>query len=78
MGPKNLIYRTDRPLSSLVAAGVEKIGIPSLVFFLPIEEAMEIPQGDLDRVLFFEYARKQAETNYAKNPLDADVCPLSL
>lgn len=34
---------------------------------------MEMPQGDFDRLLFFEYARKTAETNYAKNPLDADV-----
>ncbi|XXG49884.1 hypothetical protein AAC387_Pa02g3935 [Persea americana] len=33
---------------------------------------MEMPQGDFDRLLFFEYARKTAETNYAKNPLDAD------
>ncbi|KAJ4960460.1 hypothetical protein NE237_020370 [Protea cynaroides] len=33
---------------------------------------MEMPQNDFDRLLFFEHARKAAETNYARNPLDAD------
>ena len=37
-------------------------------------EAMEIPSNDLDRLVFFEHARKAAEAAYAKNPLDADVC----
>lgn len=30
-------------------------------------------QSEFDRLLFFEHARKTAETNYAQNPLDADV-----
>ncbi|KAF8378002.1 hypothetical protein HHK36_029335 [Tetracentron sinense] len=30
------------------------------------------PANDLDRLLFFEHARKTAETTYASNPLDAD------
>ncbi|XP_009620342.1 mitochondrial import receptor subunit TOM20 [Nicotiana tabacum] len=29
-------------------------------------------QNDFDRLLFFEHARKTAETTYAKDPLDAD------
>ncbi|XP_021888259.1 mitochondrial import receptor subunit TOM20-like [Carica papaya] len=29
-------------------------------------------QSDFDRLLFFEHARKTAEANYAKNPLDAE------
>jgi len=29
--------------------------------------------SDFDRLLFFEHARKTAEVNYAKSPLDADV-----
>ncbi|XP_060187715.1 mitochondrial import receptor subunit TOM20-like [Lycium barbarum] len=29
-------------------------------------------QSEFDRLLFFEHARKTAETTYAKNPLDAD------
>lgn len=29
-------------------------------------------QSEFDRLLFFEHARKTAEANYAKNPLDAD------
>jgi len=29
--------------------------------------------SDFDRLLFFEHARKTAEVNYTKNPLDADV-----
>ncbi|GAU41085.1 hypothetical protein TSUD_139880 [Trifolium subterraneum] len=29
-------------------------------------------QDDFDRILFFEHARKIAETEYIKNPLDAD------
>ncbi|KAF8369798.1 hypothetical protein HHK36_032179 [Tetracentron sinense] len=33
------------------------------------------PANDLDRLLFFEHARKTAETTYASNPLDADVQP---
>ncbi|XP_008801725.1 mitochondrial import receptor subunit TOM20-like [Phoenix dactylifera] len=33
---------------------------------------MEIPSNDLDRLVFFEHARKAAEAAYAKNPLDAD------
>lgn len=36
---------------------------------------MEMPQTDLDRILFFEHARITAETHYARNPLDADVNP---
>ncbi|CAN6447760.1 unnamed protein product [Victoria cruziana] len=31
-----------------------------------------IPANDFDRLLFFEAARKTAEMNYAKDPLDAD------
>lgn len=30
-------------------------------------------QSEFDRLLFFEHARKSAETTYAQNPLDADV-----
>ncbi|KAF5457394.1 hypothetical protein F2P56_021498 [Juglans regia] len=33
---------------------------------------MDMQHGDLDRILFFEHARKTAEATYAKNPLDAD------
>uniref|UniRef100_A0A7N0V8F4 Uncharacterized protein n=1 Tax=Kalanchoe fedtschenkoi TaxID=63787 RepID=A0A7N0V8F4_KALFE len=29
-------------------------------------------QNDFDRLLFFEHARKTAEANYIKNPLDAE------
>ncbi|XP_059295293.1 mitochondrial import receptor subunit TOM20-like [Lycium ferocissimum] len=29
-------------------------------------------QNDFDRLLFFEHARKTAETTYAKDPLDAE------
>lgn len=30
-------------------------------------------QSDFDRLLFFEHARKTAETAYATDPLDADA-----
>lgn len=30
-------------------------------------------QGDFDRLLFFEHARKSAEASYANDPLDAEV-----
>ncbi|PKA55541.1 Mitochondrial import receptor subunit TOM20 [Apostasia shenzhenica] len=33
---------------------------------------MELGQGDFDRLLFFEHARKNAEATYVKNPLDAE------
>ncbi|XP_022132248.1 mitochondrial import receptor subunit TOM20-like [Momordica charantia] len=33
---------------------------------------MEFSQEDFDRLLLFEHTRKTAESNYAKNPLDAD------
>ncbi|KAF6150080.1 hypothetical protein GIB67_002862 [Kingdonia uniflora] len=33
---------------------------------------MEIPQNDLDRLVFFEHARKLCEDSYTVNPLDAD------
>ncbi|XP_073117217.1 mitochondrial import receptor subunit TOM20 isoform X2 [Elaeis guineensis] len=33
---------------------------------------MEMPTNELDRLVFFEHARKAAEAAYAKNPLDAD------
>eukprot|EP01018_Ginkgo_biloba_P003345 Gb_05425 [translate_table: standard] len=33
---------------------------------------MSIPQSDFDRLLFFEAARKTAETKYSKDPKDAD------
>ncbi|KAK7266953.1 hypothetical protein RIF29_19615 [Crotalaria pallida] len=33
---------------------------------------MDLQQNDFDRLLFFEHARKTAEAEYAKNPLDAD------
>ncbi|KAE8021327.1 hypothetical protein FH972_007228 [Carpinus fangiana] len=33
---------------------------------------MDMQQGDFDRILFFEHARKTSEATYAKNPLDAD------
>lgn len=29
--------------------------------------------SDFDRLLFFEHARKTAESSYAKNPNDAEV-----
>lgn len=35
-------------------------------------KAMDLQQGDFDRLFFFEHARKIAETTYEKNPLDAD------
>lgn len=34
---------------------------------------MEFSQSDFDRLLLSEHNRKTAETNYAKDPLDADV-----
>lgn len=34
---------------------------------------MEFSQDDFDRLLLFEHTRKTAESNYAKNPLDAEV-----
>jgi hypothetical protein len=34
---------------------------------------MEFSQDDFDRLLLFEHTRKTAETNYAKNPHDAEV-----
>lgn len=34
---------------------------------------MDMQQSEFDRLLFFEHARKAAEAEYAKNPLDADV-----
>jgi len=33
---------------------------------------MEFSQDDFDRLLLFEHTRKTAETNYAKNPHDAE------
>ncbi|KAF8399954.1 hypothetical protein HHK36_015826 [Tetracentron sinense] len=33
---------------------------------------MDMAENDFDRLLFFEHARKTAETSYAKDPLDAD------
>ena len=34
---------------------------------------MDLQQSEFDRLLFFEHARKAAEAEYEKNPLDADV-----
>ena len=34
---------------------------------------MDLQQSEIDRLLFFEHARKTAEATYAQNPLDADV-----
>ncbi|KAJ6847441.1 mitochondrial import receptor subunit TOM20-like [Iris pallida] len=34
-------------------------------------EAMELPQSESERIMFFEHARKTAEAAYAKDPLDA-------
>lgn len=34
-------------------------------------------QGDIERLMFFEHARKAAEATYIKNPSDADVRILS-
>lgn len=34
---------------------------------------MDLQQSEFDRLLFFEHARKTAEAEYTKNPLDADV-----
>lgn len=34
---------------------------------------MEPSQNDLERLMLFEHARITAESNYAKNPNDADV-----
>jgi len=36
---------------------------------------MDLQQNEFDRILFFEHARKTAEAEYSKNPLDADVSP---
>ncbi|CAJ1947728.1 unnamed protein product [Sphenostylis stenocarpa] len=33
---------------------------------------MDLQQGEFDRLLFFEHARKNAEAEYIKNPIDAD------
>ncbi|XP_020675675.1 mitochondrial import receptor subunit TOM20-like isoform X2 [Dendrobium catenatum] len=33
---------------------------------------MDLGQQDFNRILFFEQARKNAETTYAKNPLDVE------
>uniref|UniRef100_I1K1X3 Mitochondrial import receptor subunit TOM20 n=1 Tax=Glycine max TaxID=3847 RepID=I1K1X3_SOYBN len=33
---------------------------------------MDLQQSEFDRLLFFEHARKAAEAEYEKNPLDAD------
>ncbi|KAF6161463.1 hypothetical protein GIB67_009342 [Kingdonia uniflora] len=33
---------------------------------------MEMQQNEFDRLLFFEHARKTAESSYHKNPLDTD------
>ncbi|KAH0468533.1 hypothetical protein IEQ34_003566 [Dendrobium chrysotoxum] len=33
---------------------------------------MDLGQQDFNRILFFEHARKNAETTYAKNPLDVE------
>lgn len=33
---------------------------------------MEMPQNDIDRLVFFEHARQTAEAAYSKDPLDAD------
>ncbi|KAJ0260560.1 Mitochondrial import receptor subunit TOM20-4 [Hirschfeldia incana] len=33
---------------------------------------MDDMQGDIERLMFFEHARKTAEATYIKNPLDAD------
>ncbi|XP_043703705.1 mitochondrial import receptor subunit TOM20-like [Telopea speciosissima] len=33
---------------------------------------MDMPQNDFDRLLLFEHARKNAEANYVKDPLNAD------
>ncbi|KAJ7957567.1 mitochondrial import receptor subunit TOM20-like [Quillaja saponaria] len=33
---------------------------------------MDVSQDDFDRLLLMEHARKTAEANYARNPLDAD------
>lgn len=33
---------------------------------------MEMPQNELERLMFFEHARKSAEASYAGNPTDAD------
>nr|DAD30576.1 TPA_asm: hypothetical protein HUJ06_009427 [Nelumbo nucifera] len=33
---------------------------------------MDVSQSDFDRLMFFEHARKTAEVNYARDPLDAD------
>ncbi|KAK7271115.1 hypothetical protein RJT34_26752 [Clitoria ternatea] len=33
---------------------------------------MDLQQSEFDRLLFFEHARKTAEVEYTKNPLDAD------
>lgn len=35
-------------------------------------DSMDFQQNEFDRILFFEHARKTAEAEYAKNPLDAD------
>jgi len=34
---------------------------------------MDLQQGEFDRLLFFEHARKAAEAEYIKNPTDAEV-----
>ncbi|KMZ73276.1 Mitochondrial import receptor subunit TOM20 [Zostera marina] len=33
---------------------------------------MELPQNDLDRLVFFEHTRKLSESEHAANPLDAE------
>ena len=40
---------------------------------------MDLQASEFDRILFFEHARKNAESTYATNPLDAEVTfPTSL
>lgn len=49
---------------------------PLRLLFFAKQAAMEMQEADFDRLLFFEHARRHSESQYIKNPLDADV-PLS-
>ncbi|KAJ6814559.1 mitochondrial import receptor subunit TOM20-like [Iris pallida] len=40
-------------------------------FLFMLIEAMELPQRESERIMFFEHSRKTAEAAYAKDPLDA-------
>ncbi|KAG2714882.1 hypothetical protein I3843_03G051800 [Carya illinoinensis] len=70
--PFRVIQRAARLVTKLFSISQSHIVRPNSSE-TPKETYMHaMEQGDFDRILFFEQARKAAETTYAKNPLDAD------